>query len=93
MLFGISENLISAGFKRIVFLNGMVATIHASKQATFEVRQKYRQRNDLLLLMTTYWSLESEPWETMRNPWCKRGNGPRLRMGNLHDARDCPLAW
>lgn len=63
MLVGVTENLLSAGFKRIVFLNGHGGNDVPAKQATFEVRQRYRHRSDLLLLMTTYWSLESEPWK------------------------------
>ena len=63
MLVGITENMISAGFKRIVFLNGHGGNDVPAKQATFELRQRYRHRNDLLLLMTTYWSLDSEPWK------------------------------
>ncbi|XZE18299.1 creatininase family protein [Pirellulaceae bacterium SH449] len=63
MLIGITENMISAGFKRIVFLNGHGGNDVPAKQATFELRQRYRHRSDLLLLMTTYWSLDSEPWK------------------------------
>ena len=29
------------------------------------MRQQFRQRSDLLLLFTTYWSLGGRPWETM----------------------------
>jgi creatinine amidohydrolase len=63
MLVGISENMILAGFKRIVFLNGHGGNDVPAKQATFELRQRYRHRRDLLLLMTTYWSLDSKPWK------------------------------
>jgi creatinine amidohydrolase len=35
------------------------------KQVVFETRQRYRQRDDLLLLLSTYWSLGGRPWETM----------------------------
>lgn len=32
-----------------------------SQQALFEVRQRHRDREDLLLLATTYWTLGSQP--------------------------------
>ncbi|MBM3855717.1 MAG: creatininase family protein, partial [Verrucomicrobia bacterium] len=35
------------------------------RQAVFEVRQRHRERNDLLLLAGTYWSLGARPWETL----------------------------
>lgn len=57
LLCGLAENLIGHGFKRIVFVNGHGGNDVPGKQATFEVRQKYRNRDDLLLLMATYWGL------------------------------------
>ncbi|MFO1020987.1 MAG: creatininase family protein [Planctomycetales bacterium] len=33
----------------------------SSQQATFELRQQYRTRNDLLLLAATYWTLGGQP--------------------------------
>ncbi len=62
-LVGLMDNLISHGFKRLLLLNGHGGNDVPGKQAIFEVRQKYRQRRDLLLLFTTYWSLGSEPWQ------------------------------
>jgi creatinine amidohydrolase len=57
------ENLITHGFQRIVLLNGHGGNIVPAQQATFEVRQKYRQRSDLLLLSATYWTLGGKPHE------------------------------
>jgi creatinine amidohydrolase len=56
------QNFLQAGFQRIVLLNGHGGNDVPAKQALFEIRQKTRERKDLLLLMTTYWSLGSEPW-------------------------------
>ena len=54
------ENLLFHGFRRILLLNGHGGNIVPSQQAMFEVRQRHRQRGDLLLLSTTYWTLGSE---------------------------------
>ncbi len=51
------------GFNRIVFVNGTEGNIVPGKQAVFEARQHYRDRNDLLLLFCTYWDF-AKPWET-----------------------------
>lgn len=65
MIVGLVENLITHGFKRILMLNGHGGNDVPGKQAMFEVRQNHRHRSDLLLLFTTYWSLGTQPWETM----------------------------
>ncbi len=57
------ESLIAHGFKRLVLLNGHGGNIVPGQQAVFEVRQKHRERNDLLLLFATYWLLGSKPRE------------------------------
>jgi len=57
LLNGLAENFITHGFKRIVFLNGHGGNDVPGRQATFEVRQRQRQRDDLLLLFATYWNL------------------------------------
>ena len=61
LLVDLLANAIFHGFQRIVLLNGHGGNIVPSQQATFEVRQKYRQRNDLLLLAATYWTLGGRP--------------------------------
>jgi creatinine amidohydrolase len=55
------ENLLMHGSRRIVLLNGHGGNIVPAAQAVFEVRQRHRQRNDLLLLSATYWLLGHEP--------------------------------
>lgn len=63
LLRDLAENLMSHGFRRIVFLNGHGGNITPGKQAVFELRQQHRQRDDLLLLFATYWDF-AKPWET-----------------------------
>jgi len=58
------ENFLFHGFRRIVLLNGHGGNIVPMQQAMFELRQKYRQRGDLLLLSSTYWTLGGKPWES-----------------------------
>ena len=57
------ENYLQHGFKRLVFVNGHGGNIVPGAQAVFELRQKHRQRNDLLLLSATYWGLGGKPYE------------------------------
>ncbi len=49
------ENLLTHGFRRIVFLNGHGGNITPYKQAIFEARQRHRTRRDILLLGASYW--------------------------------------
>jgi len=65
LIVGLLNNLITHGFRRILLLNGHGGNDVPGKQATFEVRQQFRLRDDLLLLFTTYWSLGGRPWESM----------------------------
>ena len=60
LLGGFLENFIQHGFRRLVFINGHGGNDVPGKQVLFEVRQRHRQRNDLLLLFATYWSLGSQ---------------------------------
>jgi creatinine amidohydrolase len=61
------DNLVVHGFRRIVLLNGHGGNIVPSQQTVFEARQRYRQRDDLLLLASTYWLLGSKPNEIDRS--------------------------
>ena len=64
LLGGMMENFIQHGFRRLVFINGHGGNDVPGRQAVFEVRQRHRQRSDLLLLFATYWQLGAKPWET-----------------------------
>jgi creatinine amidohydrolase len=55
------ENFLTNGFRRIVLLNGHGGNTVPSQQAVFEIRQRHRQRSDLLLLAATYWGLGGRP--------------------------------
>lgn len=66
LLAGLAENFVQHGFRRLVFLNGHGGNDVPGKQALFEVRQRHRQRSDLLLLFATYWHLASPPMEPGR---------------------------
>ncbi|MCC6509996.1 MAG: creatininase family protein [Pirellulaceae bacterium] len=63
MLAGLIDNLVFHGFQRILLINGHGGNDVPGRQAIFEARQRYRARNDLRLLFTTYWGLGSKPWE------------------------------
>src|SRR5436190_863612 len=63
VLAGMLENFVQHGFRRIVLINGHGGNTVPAQQAVFEVRQRHRQRDDLLLLSATYWSLGGKPFE------------------------------
>ena len=60
LLCGLLENFIAHGFQRLLILNGHGGNDVPGKQAVFEVRQRHRERHDLLLLFCTYWNLDAE---------------------------------
>lgn len=64
ILTGLADNFIHHGFRRIVFINGHGGNDVPGKQTVFELRQKYRQRKDLLLLFGTYWLLGQQAHQT-----------------------------
>lgn len=55
LLNDMAENLLTHGFRRIVFINGHGGNTTPGKQAIFEIRQRHRDRRDLLLLFSAYW--------------------------------------
>jgi hypothetical protein len=55
LLNDLGESLLAHGFRRIVFVNGHGGNITPGKQAIFELRQRHRDRSDLLLLFASYW--------------------------------------
>lgn len=63
LLAGLVENFLTHGFRRVVLLNGHGGNIVPIQQVVFEVRQRYRSRDDLLLLGATYWALGARPHE------------------------------
>jgi len=63
LLNDLAGNFLHHGFRRIVFVNGHGGNDVPGRQAVFELRQRHRDRDDLLLLVATYWSLGSKPAE------------------------------
>jgi len=61
------ENFIAHGFPRIVIVNGHGGNNVPGQQAIFEVRQRHRGRDDLLLLFSPYWALGGRPHEVDSN--------------------------
>ena len=61
LLNGLAENFVRYGFRRLVFINGHGGNDVPGKQAIFELRQRHRDRNDLLFLLGTYWGLGATP--------------------------------
>jgi creatinine amidohydrolase len=63
LLCGLMENFVQHGFKRLVLLNGHGGNDVPARQVIFEIRQRNRHKNDLLLLAATYWNLGGRPYE------------------------------
>ena len=53
LLADLAESCLRQGFRRILFLNGHGGNIIPGKQVCFELRQRYRERTDLLLLFSS----------------------------------------
>jgi creatinine amidohydrolase len=63
LLVDMIENFLAHGFRRIVIVNGHGGNNVPGDQAIFEVRQRHRQRDDLLILFACYWALGCQPHE------------------------------
>lgn len=63
MLVDVVENFLTHGFRRIVVVNGHGGNNVPGDQALFEVRQRHRQRDDLMLVFACYWALGCKPHE------------------------------
>lgn len=50
-----AECFLAHGFTRFIYLNGHGGNIVPSQQAAFELKQKYRDRKDVLFTALTYW--------------------------------------
>jgi creatinine amidohydrolase len=61
LLSDLLNNFLTHGFRWLVLVNGHGGNIVPGQQAVFEVRQRHRQRGDLLLLSATYWMLGGKP--------------------------------
>ncbi|MGH7955900.1 MAG: creatininase family protein, partial [Opitutaceae bacterium] len=48
LLYGLADNFVQHGFRRLVFVNGHGGNDVPGRQAVFELRQRHRQRDDLL---------------------------------------------
>lgn len=103
LLVDLVENLLTHGFRKVVLLNGHGGNVVPAQQALFEVRQRHRRRDDLLLLLATYWALGGDKHDKVRNDFVQAEMGhacewetsmmlrlaPRL-VGDLGDVRPVP---
>ena len=76
LLGGLADNVLRHGFRRILFLNGHGGNDVPGRQAVFELRQRHRDTDGLLLLLATYWSLGGRPFdEDVAGGWVQRDMG------------------
>lgn len=99
----LAENMMAHGFRRIVFLNGHGGNTGPSQQALFELRQKHRERKDLLLLSLTYWDAADpsaampELTQNQMGHACEWETSmilhlaPHLVVGNIRDVLEVPF--
>jgi creatinine amidohydrolase len=66
LLLDLAEAMLHHGFKRIMFVNGHGGNIIPGRQAMFELRQRHRDRTDLLLLFASYWDFGKPEFERMK---------------------------
>ena len=85
LLKDMAENFLFHGFRRIVLVNGHGGNIVPGQQAMFELRQKYRQRNDLTVAFHDVLDARGQAASGRSLVRAER-DGPRLRVGNLDDA-------
>ena len=78
------DNLIVHGFRRIVLLNGHGGNIVPAQQAVFEARQRYRQRDDLLLSGGDVLAFGRQA-RTGRSHTRAGSDGTRVRVGDVDD--------
>lgn len=74
ILCDLMNNFIRHGFTRLLLLNGHGGNDVPARQAVFEVRQNYRDRNDLLLLSATYWEIPTPQSSTVNRLSEKTGD-------------------
>jgi len=74
LLAGVAEDCLRHGFRRLVFVNGHGGNDIPGRQVIFELRQRHRERQDLLLLFATYWLLGPAPRATS-SPWAQTQMG------------------
>ncbi|MCB9383678.1 MAG: creatininase family protein [Bryobacterales bacterium] len=68
LLQDMAEPFLRYGFRRILYLNGHGGNVIPAKQAIFEMRQRLRDQDDLVLLFSSYWNLADPQDGTLTQP-------------------------